>query len=128
MVGDDYAPPSLVLARRGITDNIVAFSLVGRSGESNPARKLVDGVANGAVDLGIVWGPVAGYFARDEGIAMEIKPVLPSAYMGVPFAYDIAAGVRSGNVELKNRVDEILHAHVADVRKLLDEYAVPRVP
>src|SRR5205807_2334710 len=42
VVGDDYAPPAYVLARRGITANIVGFSLFGEYGEPNPPARIID--------------------------------------------------------------------------------------
>lgn len=66
VVGNDYAPPAAALARRGITGNVIGFSLFGANGTTNPARKLIDAVANGQIDVAIVWGPFAGYFAKQE--------------------------------------------------------------
>ena len=43
VVGDDYAPPAFALAHRGITQNVVGFSLFGEYGEANPPRKLIRG-------------------------------------------------------------------------------------
>ncbi len=64
VVGDDYAPPAVALARRGLAANLVGYSLFGSYGEANPPAKLVDAVERGDVDVAIVWGPFAGYFAK----------------------------------------------------------------
>src|SRR5438477_4062616 len=53
VVGDDYAPPAYALARRGITSNIVGFSLFGEYGEPNPPARLIDAVAAGDIDIAI---------------------------------------------------------------------------
>ena len=45
VVGNDYAPPAFALARRGITKNVVGFSLFGPYGEPNPPRSIIDAVA-----------------------------------------------------------------------------------
>lgn len=127
VVGDDYAPPAAALAHRGITQNVIGFSLFGEYGELSPARKLIDAVASGAVDIAIVWGPFAGYFAQRETMPLEITPVQPPAFLGVPFAYDISAAVKSGNDELKDKLDNILQSHAAAIKDTLDEYGVPQV-
>src|SRR5579863_8616553 len=41
VVGDDFAPPAIALARQGITKNIIGFSLFGEYGDVNPPRKLI---------------------------------------------------------------------------------------
>lgn len=127
VTGDDYAPPAFLLARRGITNNIVAFSLLGAYGEPNPARKLVDAVDQGAVDVAIVWGPLAGFFAQHSETPLEIQPVTPDSFMGVPFVYSISAAVRKGNTAMKAGLDETLAAEDAAIQQILNQYAVPQV-
>lgn len=127
MVGEDYAPPSYALAHRGIT-NLVGFSLFGEAGELNPPAKLIDAVERGDVDVAIVWGPFAGYFARSARLPLNIVPVAPSAYRGIPFTYEISAAVRQGNEPLKTQLDRILGSERPAIQRILDEYAVPQLP
>lgn len=128
VVGDDFAPPAFALAHRGISQNVVGYSLFGQYGESNPPRKLIDAVKNGDVDLAIVWGPFAGYFAQNEKAPLDITPVKPPVFLGVPFAYDISAGVRQGNTALKSALDHILQTQSAAVQEILTRYGVPQLP
>jgi mxaJ protein len=127
VVGDDFAPPAFALAHRGITENVVGFSLLGSFGEANPQRKLIDAVANNEIDLAIAWGPFAGYFSQEEKAALAITPVEPAVFLGVPFTYSIAAGVRPGNEQLKTELDHILEAKSAAVQQILRSYDVPQV-
>jgi mxaJ protein len=127
VVGDDFAPPSIALARQGIAENIIGYSLFGEFGKPNPARKLIDAVEKGDIDIAISWGPFAGFFARDERFPLVIVPVSPTAFLGVPFSYGISAAVRIGNQPLKVELDRILTAHSAEVQQILARYAVPEV-
>ncbi len=65
MVGDDgyNSPPAHALANRGIIDNIAGYSVYGDYSQPNPPARIVEAVARGDVDLAVVWGPLAGYFA-----------------------------------------------------------------
>ena len=45
--------------------------------EANPPARIVDAVAKGKVDVAIVWGPLAGFFAKRENVALKIQPVTP---------------------------------------------------
>jgi mxaJ protein len=128
VVGDDFAPPAFALAHRGISQNVLGYSLFGSYGEPNPPHKLIAAVENGEVDLAIVWGPFAGYFAQNSTAPLEIAPVKPAMFLGVPFAYDISAAVRQGNTALKWELDRILQTQSAAVQELLSRYAVPQVP
>jgi mxaJ protein len=127
VVGEDLAPPAYALARRGITANIVGFSLFGAYGEANPPRNVVDAVERGKVDIAIVWGPFAGFFAKGASAPLEITPVTPSEFFGVPFTYDISMGVRKGNDALKNELNGVLEHQSAAIQALLTQYGVPEV-
>jgi mxaJ protein len=106
----------------------VGFSLFGEYGEQNPPRKLIDAVETGAVDVAIVWGPFAGYFSQGARLPLDIAPVTPSTFGGVPFTYEISAAVREGNNTLKTELDQILQSQSAAVHRILEQYAVPQVP
>lgn len=126
VVGDDFAPPAYALAYRGITRNVTGFSLFGGVNELNPARKLIDAVENGTVDVAIAWGPIAGYFAAREREPLQVTPVQPPVFLGVPFTYRISAGVRAGNEKLKAELDRILRSQASAVRGILSSYDVPQ--
>jgi mxaJ protein len=130
MVGDDgtNTPPAHALSNRGITKNVVGYMIYGDYRKPNPPARIVDAVAAGEVDLAIVWGPLAGFFAKKENVPMKIQPVSPQVDLPyLPFVYDISVGVRRGEDELKNQIDAILTSKHNEIEKILDEYGVPRV-
>lgn len=128
MVGDGYAPPAQVLARRNLSANIAGYSLFGKNGEANPPARIIKGVARGDIDIAIVWGPFAGFFARRQSSALDITPVSPAAYMGIPFAYEISAAVRAGDDQLRARIDDVLRRECSAIHTLLSKYGVPQMP
>ena len=127
VVGDDYAPPAFALGRQGITKNIVGFSLLGGEGETDPSRKIIDAVDRGDVDVAIVWGPVAGYFAKTSKCPMTIEPVAPAVFLGVPFTFEISMGVRKGDDALRARLDNIIQTDSAEIEQVLSQFGAPRV-
>lgn len=127
IVGDDYAPPAQALARRGLSANLVGYSLFGPYGEPDPPSKLVTAVARGDIDVAIIWGPFAGYFAKQESVALDITPVSPEMFMAIPFRYSIAAAVRKGEQELKAELDHALEQECRAVERLLTDYGVPQL-
>jgi len=123
ITGGDYAPPAQLLARRGLASNIVAFSLFGPEGEKNPQAKLIDAVKQGSIDVAIIWGPFAGYFA--DGTSLDITPVAPSSFLGLPFTYEISVGVRKDDISLRDQIDRILDRKRAEIQSLLNRYHIP---
>jgi mxaJ protein len=129
LIGNDAmnTPPAHALARRGVIQNVHGYSVYGDYGRPNPPARIVDAVARGEIDVGLVWGPLAGYFAyRDK---LRIEPVTPAVDAQVwPMTYAISMGVTRSEPQLRARVDDILTRERPAIDKLLDEYHVPRLP
>jgi mxaJ protein len=124
LLGDDYTnpPPVHELSKRGIVDNVVGFDTFYSA--KNPPSTIVDAVAKGKVDVAIVWGPAAGYFVGREGVPLEVVPV-PSGKTDLPFAFDMALGVRKGDEALKVQLEQVLDRKQTEIRKILKDYGVP---
>jgi mxaJ protein len=130
LVGDDYAntPPVHALSRRGVTGNLVGFSVFGDYSEPNPPARVIDAVSSGAVDLAIAWGPLAGYFAKKSTVPLEVVPVSPSVDPpGLRFAFDISLAVRPADTHRKQQLEQILTRKRTEIDRILDEYGIPRV-
>jgi mxaJ protein len=130
IIGDDYAnaPPAHALARRGIVKNVNGYSVYGDYSQPNPPARIIDAVAKGDVDVAIVWGPLAGYFAKRQKTPLAIAPVSPQIDLPfLPFVFDISVGVRRGDDVLKNEIEAILARRRGEIAKILADYGVPRV-
>jgi mxaJ protein len=130
LVGDDGVnpPPAQALASRNIITNVVGFMVYGNYSEANPPAKIVEAVASGQVDVAIVWGPLAGYFAKQLAAPLELVPVPADTAAGaLPFAFDISLGVSRGNQALRADLDAVLQRKRPEIEKILDEYGIPRV-
>jgi len=128
MIGDDFTntPPAHALTNRGLVHNVVGYSVFGDYARPSPLSTIVDAVDRGDVDTAVVWGPAAGYFARDR--ALDLAPVTPRADSpSLPFVFDIAMGVRRGDTALRDELNEFIGRRATDINRVLDEYNVPRV-
>lgn len=128
MIGDDGSntPPAEALARRGLVGNVRGYMVYGDYGRANPPARILEAVAQGEIDVGLVWGPLAGYFAARSSAPLRLEPVTPWLDDArLPMVYDISVGVKRGNLPLLREVDAVLSRHNADIRALLDRYRVP---
>lgn len=129
IIGDDHsnAPPAHALTRRNIVDNVKGFTLYGDYSQHDPPARIVDAVEKGDIDLAIVWGPLAGYFAKQSRVPLEVVPVSPQIDQPfLPFVFDISMGVRRGDQELRDQLDQFLEKRRLDIEKILEEYKVPK--
>ena len=130
IIGDDFsnAPPAHALSRRNIVGNVKGFTVYGDYSEPNPTARIVDAVVNRDIDLAIVWGPLAGYFAKQSRVPLEVVPVSPEIDQPfLPFVFDISMGVRREDQDLKDQIEQILDSCRAEIDRILEDYKVPRV-
>lgn len=131
LVGDDgiNTPPAHALSSRHIVQNVKGYSLYGDYRQPNPPARVIDAVASGDVDIAIAWGPLAGYFARHEPVAIDITPVSPQIDLPfLPFVFDISMGVRRGHDGLRDQLNAIITRRKPEIDAILDDYGVPRLP
>jgi quinoprotein dehydrogenase-associated probable ABC transporter substrate-binding protein len=124
-IGDDYAnvPPAMALAKQGLSDHIVGYTIYGDYSQPNPPRDLIDAVAKGDIDAAIAWGPIAGYFAKHAAVPLVVTPV-QSTERGMSFA--IGIGVRKGDKAFAKKLEDLLAREKPAIDHILDDYGVPR--
>jgi quinoprotein dehydrogenase-associated probable ABC transporter substrate-binding protein len=124
LLGNDYEnpPPVHELGKRHIVDNVRGFNTFYSA--DNPPSAIVDAVATGEIDVAIVWGPIAGYYASRQRVPLAIVPI-PSRPGDLPFAFDISMGVKKGNAALYTRLEQLLEQRRPEIQQILKEYGVP---
>jgi mxaJ protein len=129
LIGDDFnnTPPAAGLTRRGIVRNVRGYTVYGDYREANPPSRIVRAVEKGEVDVALVWGPLAGYFARRSPVPLRVVPISPSADGPLPYTFAIAMGVRKGERAFRDTLDQVIVRRRAEIDRLLAEYGVPRV-
>jgi mxaJ protein len=129
LVGDGAnTPPMDALARRGLAGNLVGYTVFGDYAEPNPPARIVEAVAQGEVDVAVVWGPLAGFFAAQSPVPLAIRRVPELAGTGgAPSAFSISLGVRKGDEARRAKLDSILQRNRAAIERILEQYEVPRV-
>ena len=129
LVGDDGAntPPVEELATRGIKSHVKGFMVWGQSPSGGqPLEAIMRAVADGSVDVAVVWGPQAGYFATRESAPLSVRPVSADDPTVLPMTFEIAMGVRSEDEALQTELDLALERLRPEIQELLASYGVPR--
>jgi mxaJ protein len=125
VVGDGAnTPPMDALARRGLVRNLVGYTVFGDYAQPNPPARIVEAVARGEVDLAVVWGPLAGFFADRYSTPLKLTPVPADSTLPLEFAISMA--VRKDDQARRAILDSVLVRRRADIETILDDYHVPR--
>lgn len=129
MIGDDgmNTPPAHALAARGVIDNVRGFPVYGDYRKDAPAADIVRAVADREIDVAAVWGPVAGYFAKQQSPPLVVTPLTDQGTARMPMVFDIAMGVRKQDDDLKQAVDAALDHLKPRIDETLRQYGVPLV-
>ena len=122
----DRSPASDWLARHGLTDQGVPYKMLDADPSHYPGQILEQELAEGRIDAAIVWGPLAGFYARRA--AKPSLVVLPmNSEPGVRFDYQMAMGVRYGEKAWKDQIEAVIDSRRAEIRAILLDYGVPLV-
>jgi mxaJ protein len=122
----DRSPASDWLSKHNLVEQGVPYQLLNADPQQYPGEIIEKDLAAGKIDAAIVWGPIAGYFAqRVKSPALVVVPM--KSERGVKFDYQMAMGVRYGERQWKQQVEDLIDAKQAEIQAILKEYGVPLV-
>jgi len=122
----DASPASAWLAKHKLVERGVPYKIMNADPDQYPGQIIENDLASGKLDAAIVWGPIAGYYAKRVKTP-ELAVVPLKSERGVQFDYQIAMGVRYGERPWKQQVEGLIDANQAGIQAILKEYGVPLV-
>lgn len=117
-------PPANLIAKAGLMGMAKPFNLVVDRRYDSPAEDMVKDIRSGELAAGVLWGPIAGYFAAKGGEKLTVVPLLKDAKSD-RLIFRITMGVRQGDDLWKRQLNDIIRKRQADIDKVLLEYGVP---
>lgn len=117
-------PGARWLARHGMTKQMVPFVAMSGDPEAYPGEIVEKELANGNLDAAIIWGPIAGFFAKQAGDP-ELAVIPLESEPGIQFDFAISAGVRYGDSERKQLLEDLISRTAAQIQEVLSNYNVP---
>ena len=122
----DRSPASEWLSRHGLVQNGVPYAILNPDPEQYPGEIIERDLAAGRIDVAIVWGPIAGFYAkRVKNPALAVVPLRSEP--GVKFDFEMAMGVRYGERDWKEQVERLIETQRPAIAAILEEFGVPVV-
>ena len=120
-------PGTVWLAKHGLLDQLqVAYASQHGDPELQPGQLEQEDLLAGEIDATVMWGPIAGYFARSNpDVPVVVIPM--ASEPGVRLHFGISAGVRFGQGARKEALQKLLDEHAEAIEAILREYGVPLV-
>ena len=126
----DQGPAQLWVFYQGLMGNMIPFQ--GQPGDPkiSPGKQMLDQLVAGNIDATIIWGPTAGYYAKEyKGKAdlvllpMKDDPKNPE----MKFVYKMAMAVRFGEKAWKDKINQLIKDNKDEIKKILMDYSVPLI-
>jgi quinoprotein dehydrogenase-associated probable ABC transporter substrate-binding protein len=122
----DRSPAGLWLVKHGLEARARPYPMMSPDPAEYAGTIIERELAQGKIDAAIVWGPVAGYYAkRVRNMDLVVVPL--HSEPGIKFDYAIAMGVRQGERDWKATIDKLIADNRGAITAILREYAVPLV-
>ncbi len=116
-------PAEDALKMRGMIPAATAFDIAGDDQESPSV--MLDAVKSGKIDVLITWQPAIGAFLR-AAPDLAVVRVPNERALGPPeqYTFPMSMGVRSGNEELKKKLDDVIEKHQSELTSILSDSGV----
>ncbi len=122
------APAADYVAKAGLMQAAKSYLFIVDTRYENPMQDMANDVRSGEIDVGILWGPHAGWYAKHGGEELHVSPVLEAKQPGLPnLEYRITMGVRANETTWKHEINNVIAKRQGDIDKILLDYGVPLV-
>jgi quinoprotein dehydrogenase-associated probable ABC transporter substrate-binding protein len=115
-------PPSAVLVDQGLMALAKPYPLTADTRIEVPSQMMVNDIASGQIDAGVLWGPIAGYYAQHATPPLVVVPLLKEPSR---MDFRIALGVRHSDQDWKRKLNRIITENQPEIDRILQQYGVP---
>jgi quinoprotein dehydrogenase-associated probable ABC transporter substrate-binding protein len=113
------------LLRSNLLERAVVYSPQSGDPAENPAHTIERELDADKIDLAILWGPMAGFLVGRHADSPAWRAVPFAMDREIKFDYEISMGVRFGEKEWKDTLDQWIASHEESVRSILTSFSVP---
>ena len=117
-------PPATVMAGLGLIQQAKPYPLLVDRRYDSPGERMIGDIRSGDIDAGVLWGPMAGYFAARGGDKLAVVPLTKETACA-RLAYRITFGVRQLEDDWKRQLNALIARRQGDIDAVLLEFGVP---
>jgi quinoprotein dehydrogenase-associated probable ABC transporter substrate-binding protein len=115
-------PPATVLAQQGLMMLARPYALTVDTRIDSPSQSMISDIRTGQIDAGVLWGPIAGYYAQRVTPRLVVVPLLKEQSR---MDFRIAMGVRRSDQDWKRQLNRLIAENQPEINRILTEYGVP---
>ena len=117
-------PPATIMAANGLMANARPYPLTIDTRIDSSSVAMINDLMAGEIDAGVLWGPIAGYYAKQANPPLRVTPLVKEK-SGPQLAYRIGMGVRSADQNWKRLLNRLIQENQRAINNILLDYGVP---
>jgi quinoprotein dehydrogenase-associated probable ABC transporter substrate-binding protein len=117
-------PPATYMAKKGLLASAKSYPLTIDTRTDSSSQAMIHDIKEGNIDAGILWGPIAGYYASKASPKLAVAPLLKEKG-GPRLAYRIGMGVRPADQEFKRLLNRMISENQGEIDAILLSFGVP---
>lgn len=116
-------PPATNMAAAGLMSNAKPYPLMIDTRVDSSAQAMISDLTKGDIDAGILWGPMAGFYARSADPPLHVTPLVKET-TGPRMVYRIGMGVRAADQDWKRMLNRLIQENQPAINKILLGFGV----
>lgn len=117
-------PPATNMAVNGLMTTAKPYPLMIDTRIDSSALAMIKDLTSGQIDAAVLWGPMAGYYAKQSNPPLHVTPLVHEQ-SGPQLAYRIGMGVRNADQNWKRLLNRLIRENQPAINKILLAYGVP---
>ncbi len=117
-------PPATNMALNGLMADAKPYPLMIDTRVDSSAEAMINDLNSGVIDAGVLWGPMAGYYAKKSTPPLHMTPLVKET-TGPKLVYRIVMGVRPSDQNWKRLLNRLIQENQGAINKILLDYGVP---
>jgi quinoprotein dehydrogenase-associated probable ABC transporter substrate-binding protein len=117
-------PPATNMAVNGLMANAKPYPLMIDTRFDSSAEAMIGDLLSGQIDAAILWGPMAGFYAKRANPPLHVTPLVKET-TGPRLVFRIGMGVRQADQNWKRLLNRLTQENQPAINKILLDFGVP---
>jgi quinoprotein dehydrogenase-associated probable ABC transporter substrate-binding protein len=117
-------PPATNMAVAGLMMNAKPYPLMIDTRIDSSAMAMINDLTSGQIDAAVLWGPMAGYYAKQSNPPLRVMPLVKET-SGPTLVFRIGMGVRPADQNWKRLLNRLIQENQPAINKILLDFGVP---
>ena len=121
----DRGPGTAWIVKNGLVDQGVPYQAMTGDPNQNTAMTMAEDLSSGAIDMAILWGPMAGYVYSSAPGNFVMLPMQSAP--GMRFNFPMSMGVRYSDKARRDELNELIADNSSKITELMIRQNIPLV-